>query len=195
MATCAPASRRKWISVVMGRNPLVRVSDRLQALVLALVFAAAVAVVPLAISAGTAVNGAVIQLQAEEAQTRHAVTATVIDHSIATVDRLSLIETALARWRVGGVEHVGTIKVDQATSAGQNMSIWVDGLGGQVAPPTPASLAGVAAVVASAAIWIVVMAVVVGLAALACLGLNRRRSAGWDREWRSLVCDEAKERT
>jgi len=70
----------RWRFVRMfGRNPLVRISDRVEAAVLGLAIVVWLLAAPVAGAVGTAVHDSRSHLNAEQAQTRHAVTATVTD--------------------------------------------------------------------------------------------------------------------
>ena len=68
---------RCWVTALSGRNPLVRKSDRVEALMLVLVFATALAVTAVAGAIGTAVHDTHARAYAEQSRDRHSVTATV----------------------------------------------------------------------------------------------------------------------
>ena len=70
---------RSWWVRLLGRNPLVRTSDRIEVMVLALAVLLTVVAVPIAGAIGTSVYDAHTRVYAEEAQTRHQVTATAIE--------------------------------------------------------------------------------------------------------------------
>ena len=70
----------RWLVVrLFGRNPLIRISDRIEALVLVLTVVVSLLAVPIAAAVGTAVYDSRSRLYAEQAQTQAQVTATVID--------------------------------------------------------------------------------------------------------------------
>ena len=70
----------RWLVVrLFGRNPLIRISDRIEALVLVLTVVVSLLAAPIAAAVGTAVHDSRSHLYAEQAQTRRTVTATVID--------------------------------------------------------------------------------------------------------------------
>lgn len=72
---------RCWILSAFGGNSLVRVSDRLEAVPRIAVLATALVVAAVAGAIGTAVYDAHPRLYLAESQTRHSVTATVIEDS------------------------------------------------------------------------------------------------------------------
>ena len=186
---------RWWIIRAVGRNPLVRTSDRVEALILLLVVATALVVTPVAGAIGTAVHDTHARAYAEQSRDRRTVTAmvignpttTVIDNATDASERTRLIVRALVRWRVEGIDHTETLTVDPEAKVGDRVDIWVNGSGHQVAAPTPMSQAGIDALLVGAASWLGMMAGVVGLSALVRAGVTRRRDIGWDRELRTLV--------
>jgi hypothetical protein len=180
---------RCWTVRALGRNPLVRFSDRVEAVVLVLVFVTALAVIPVAGTIGTAVYESRARLYAEQAQTRHTVAATAIDDRTVIVDQNAEVFTTEARWRANGVEHVGSVDLAHATKAGDQLDVWVDASGDQVAAPTPTSRAGIDAMFAGAGAWLIAVAGVAGLSMFVRLWMTHRRFLGWDREWQALVSD------
>ncbi|MGH3677775.1 MAG: hypothetical protein ACRDU5_18985 [Mycobacterium sp.] len=69
----------RWpIFGLLSRNPLVRRSDRIEALVLALAVVVLLLAVPVAAAVGTVVHDSRRDVYAEQAQTRHVVTATSV---------------------------------------------------------------------------------------------------------------------
>ena len=64
---------------LLGRDPLVRTTDRIEALVLVLAVVVSLLSAPVAAAVGTVVHASSRQLYAEQAHTRHSVAATVTD--------------------------------------------------------------------------------------------------------------------
>ncbi len=181
---------RHWIVRALGRNPLVRFSDRVEAMTLVLVFAAALVVTPVAGAIGTAVFETRARIYAEEALTRHTVTATAIEDSTAIVEEKVEAYRVRARWLAGGVEHTGSVDAASFAKVGDHVDVWVNSSGNQVAPPTPTSRAGTDAMFAGAAVWFFAMTGIAGLAASVHSWLTHRRYRGWDREWAALVSND-----
>ena len=69
----------RWWIQVFRRNPLVRPSDRIEVLVLGFAVLLTVVAIPIAGAIGTFVHDARTRIYAEEALTRHQVTATAIE--------------------------------------------------------------------------------------------------------------------
>jgi hypothetical protein len=182
--------RWPWTIRALGRNPLVRFGDRVEAILLIMAFVTALLAVPVAGAIGTAVYSARAQVYSDEATSRHTVAATAIGDSTLIVARYSQTFRVPVGWRVKGAERVGSLDLPYETKAGDQLDVWVDGSGNQVAAPTPSSRAVIGAVCAGAGAWLVVMTGVAGLSAFVRSLLIRRRHRGWDREWAVLVSDD-----
>jgi hypothetical protein len=111
----------------------------------------------------------------------------MVEDGIGTSEQIQVVVRAPVRWRVDGVDHTETLKVDPDAKVGDRVDIWVDGSGYRVAAPTPMSQAGIDALVVGAASWLGLSACAAGLTALARAGLTRWRGIGWDGELRTLV--------
>lgn len=120
METFTLRLRQCWIIRAVGRNPLVRTSDRVEALTLMLVFATALVVTPFSAAIGTAVHDTHARAYAEQSRDRHPVTAvvtdkpsmTVIEDAIAVSEQARVVGRAHVRRRVDGVDHTEKLKVD-----------------------------------------------------------------------------------
>ena len=75
----------RWWTLVFGRNPLVRPSDRIEFLVLSFAVLVTVVAIPVAAAIGTSVHDARAWVYAEEALTRHQVTATATERGVIVV--------------------------------------------------------------------------------------------------------------
>jgi hypothetical protein len=197
METFTIDPRRWWMFRIFSRNPLLRSTDRIEMLVIVLAIAVSLAAAPIAGAVGSAVYGARHHFYAQEAQTRHAVTATVIDTSIndrtaidsrASVERSSGSVGVQATWPDGKGLRTGLLQSDKPVKVGQPVKIWVDNSGTNVGPPTPASRAGADAFGIGWGIWFSVSLVAASLAALTLTRLQRTRDAQWERE---IACLDA----
>ena len=179
-----------WVLRAAGRNPLVRGSDRLELLIVALGIMVVVVAAACAGAFGTAVHDARSRVYIAQAQTRHTVVAEAIDDSTIVLGVRDNTTTSVdARWQVDGTEHTASVTVDRAVKTGDPVRIWVDRDGNLVDAPTPTSQAGVDAVFLAYAAW---QTVVLGAAALIWWGrsrLDRRRDSAWERDIRCLIHD------
>lgn len=177
----------RWlIARVVGRNPLLRPTDRLEALVVLVAIVAALAAVPVAGVVGAATYGTRERLYAQQAHGRHPARAQVTEaHPGALGGTVTRV-----RWAVtGGERHSATLGLAAAVKPGEAVDIWVDGAGNLTAPPAPGWHA------VGAAAGAVVLTLLIASAALALLvaavihQLDRSREARWERDLRVLVDD------
>jgi hypothetical protein len=121
MQTFTLLPQRWWVVRVFGRNPLVRLSDRVGVL---LAWAVSIIAAPVAGAVGTAVHEAHSVRYAEQAKTRHPVTATVLQDSTVILDNVTY--TVSARWRAEATLHTGSFSWPHFVKAGDLIDIWVD---------------------------------------------------------------------
>ncbi len=190
METFFPGPGRGWFTRLFGRNPLVRHSDRIEALILILGIAVVLLTAPIAGAVGTAVYSSRATVYEQQARTRHTVAATVLADSTSTVRPYTVSFDLRARWQYHGVQHVDVLGWDRPAKAGDRLSIWVNDKGDYAGPPTRPQRAVSDAVIAGAVLWLSVITVVAAAVGLARFRLNRRRHAQWDRDLRGLVGDD-----
>ncbi len=171
---------------LLGRDPLVRTTDRIEALVLVLAVVVSLLAVPIAAAVGTAVNDSRRHLYAEQADARHTVVATVADVPASQILRTGTT-IVQARWTADGAEHTGTAKAQSTTKTGDPIEIWVDNNGAQAPAPTPTTRAAVEAVTGALAIWICVAATAATLFTLTRAVCDRIRFTGWQHDLEHLV--------
>lgn len=181
---------RRWRTVrAFGVNPLVRISDRIEAIVVVSAVATSLLAAPVAGAIGTAVHDARSRVYAEEAHTRQPISAIVTTngHSAAIARPYPTTAVVQARWRAKGVEHVATFRSERAAAAGDQIRIWVNEAGERVTPPTPASRAVFDAISVGLLLWLVVVGAVGALVALTRWRLDHHRDSDWAREVGDLV--------
>jgi hypothetical protein len=188
MQTFAIGPGRWRLARAVGRNPLVRGSDRLEALTVVLAIVAVIVAAAIAGAVGTAVHDSRSRIYLEQASTRHAVTATAIQDSTVPVGPSSNPTTTVrAHWWAAGVEHVATVRSHRAARAGQQLTIWVDNAGDYTSAPAPASQAAVDAIGVAILLWLAVATVAGTATVLLRQGLNRFRFLQWENQFRDLV--------
>ena len=126
-------------------------------------------------------------LYAEQAHTRHTVTATVTDVPASQQILRTGTITVSARWTAAGAEHTGAVKAQSTTKTGDPIEIWVDNNGAQVPAPTPTTRAAVEAVTGALVIWISVAAIAATLFTVTRAVCDRIRFTGWQHDLDSLV--------
>lgn len=176
---------RRLFSRLFGCNPLLRASDRVEALLLVLAVAVSLFTVPIAAAIGTAVHDSRSRLYAEQVQTRRPVTATVVGDSRSPRKFDSRTVQMPARWDFAGAERTGDIAAPPAAKVGDDVEIWVDGQGSPVTRPdlSPRDQAVTIAV----AIWCAVSLTATASFAGAQHALDRARYAGWQRDFDRVI--------
>lgn len=183
---------RMWQLRPWNTNPLMRASDRWEALVWVVAIIAVLAAVPLAGAVGTAsYTSATARISAENA-TKVAVTATItqvpqqmaapMNRNTAALD----VYTAPVRWTWQDRTGTATVGVPGDAALGDEIRIWLGPDGNPDAEPLPTSAAATegigSALTVLCAIWAAALAAVCATAWL----LSSRRAAHWEREWREV---------
>jgi hypothetical protein len=114
---------RCWrVGYIFGRNPLIRRTDRIEALVMLVTLVVLLLAIPTAGVAASVVYGARDRHHAQEARERHAVVATVTDIGFSG----SGTTVVQARWPVADGERTGPLELATAAKVGDRTEIWVD---------------------------------------------------------------------
>jgi hypothetical protein len=175
------ARRVGWYVRVLGFNPLVRATDRLESLVALAAVAGALFAAPFAAHAGTQMYDAGIRTIDEQRHSRHPVEAVAMERASLSAD-FDGPSYVRAQWREGTRLSTERVITPATVNAGEPISIWLDDTGKVVAAPLTPEDATLSAAVAAGALWVTI-AVCGGLVAYAVrIGLNRSRGREWDRE-------------
>ncbi|MCV7378488.1 hypothetical protein BST11_10975 [Mycobacterium alsense] len=175
---------RRLFRRLFGRSPLIRASDRVEALVLVLAVAVSLLTVPIAAAVGTATYDARSRLYAEQAQNRHAVIATVTGSAGRENPESSTVMVP-AQWYAAGAEHTGDVLTQRGARVGDEIEIWVDSEGSPIGRPAMTALDE--AVSSAMAIWCAVTLSAVAVYAGARVALDRRRDDQWQRDFDRLI--------
>ncbi len=179
---------RRWrVARIFGRNPLLRRSDRVEALLVVVVLVLSLVVIPVAGVVGAVVYGARDRHYTQQARERHAATATVTDTAVD-----GSAATVLARWPVGAGERIGPVHPVTAAKAGERIQIWLDKDGNLVAPPTPTCSAVGDAVATVMAILLISFFGMTSFVTCVLSRLDRARDAEWELALRCLHEDEGR---
>ena len=116
--TVGPAPWR--IARVFGRNPLLRRTDRIEALVVLVALVASLIAVPLAGVVGAVTYGARDRVYTQEAHERHRVMATVAEIRVED----SGVTVVQARWPMASGERTGTLQLPEVKSGRASTFGW-----------------------------------------------------------------------
>jgi len=174
--------RCPWWVHALGRNPLVRRSDRVEAIAFVIAVIVAVVAIPVAGAIGTSVHDAHSRTHAEQMHMRHQVVATAVasGHLVTRVQDLTF--TAEAAWADSGRVHRGVIPWSDWANVGDQQSIWVNDRGENVGPPSSPSRANGEAIGVALSVWVGLTEAAAAFVYLVRRWLNHARFAQWDRE-------------
>jgi Flp pilus assembly protein TadB len=178
--------RRWWIGRLFARNPLLRRSDRIEVLAILAALVALLVAIAVAGAVGAEIHDVERRADAKLAQTRHPVSAAVIESGAVTLFDGSEMPVVRARWVAGDGTHTDSFPWSKKAMPGDSIQIWVDNRGNHVNSPAPLRPALDAFTVAVSIVLLVVSLLALALA-LMRWRFRRARDAQWDREIRSLA--------
>jgi hypothetical protein len=176
----------------LGRNPLRRRSDRIEAWISAGLLAVLLIIAPLAAtSAGRWVHRGGLQEQQAQ-RSWHQISAVLLQTAPALPIyqfRVSWQTTVAvpARWPgAGGQTHSGKVAAPVGSQAGQTVPVWVDSSGRATGSPLLGSQLTRRVIAAEVLAPLVLAVILLGVAFLARWLLNRRRLADWEADWAAI---------
>jgi hypothetical protein len=181
--------RRRWVVRVLRPNPLVRTSDRLEALAVVAVFVIALIAVPVVVAVGQAVQSSRMSVIAEQQHTRREHQAVAVADSVSTPTGRGTTPRirVTAQWPEGTYTRTQTVAYPRAVKAGTQLTIWLDRDGRVVDAPQSPSAAYQDARCRAGLLWLgIVSSATMGAVGFRYL-LDRRRAVGWERELRLLA--------
>ncbi len=173
---------RTWWVRVWGTNPLVRTSDRFEALVGILTVLVIVVAAPFAAAVGTSVHDSRSRSVLEQAQNTGQVTAIAVGRGTVVPQTSGVAFVARTTWKAGGRDHTEVIDWPDRAKVGDRQTIWVDAKGDLTSPPPSQDRAVADAVGAGLGVWIGVAGIAAASGYLARRRLDRWRYAQWERE-------------
>jgi hypothetical protein len=188
------AGRIRWYVHALGFNPLIRTTDRLEALAVLAALLTALIAIPAAAQAGDLVYASSVHTADEQAHDRHAVEAVVVEGSSRMPTDSEAPTTTPNSARVQW--HEGTrVRTEQITSpsmakTGDSLTIWLNDAGKVVAAPLTADDARLSAAVATGTVWIAIVVCGALAAFLIRRGLDRSRARSWERELELLAYND-----
>ncbi len=181
------AQRFRWQLHALGFNPLIRASDRLEALAVLSVLATAIFALPAAAHAGTMLYDAGVRTADEQAHSRHSIEAVAVEDSAAVPAEFDDPSYVRAQWGEGTQLRTERVITPTTVRAGQPLEIWLDDAGKVVAAPQTAADAELNAVVAAGTVWVALIACSALVAFVIRAGLDRSRDRAWEQELHLLA--------
>lgn len=174
----------------LGRNRLVRATDRVEALATILLFLLGVATIPVVVTVGMSTHQHQAAMYARQAgsvyQTAAKVTAS---SSVASNYGSKDVSDAQITWDVDGLSRAAPIRWSEDLTPGDQIPIWEDGTGKLSGEPMSHDQAVTDGVVVAVFLWMAVVGVGVGGHRLLIWCLDRHRDAQWDGELEALSTD------
>ncbi|CAN3127405.1 hypothetical protein ACNUDN_05815 [Mycobacterium sp. smrl_JER01] len=180
-----------WARRLLARSPLVRATDRVEAVTLVLVVALSMLTVPIAGALGTAEYDRLVQVFASERLARHEVAATAVTDSREVPEPYGKAYVTEISWDFAGGTHTAEIRTTQR-SAGDQVAIWVDDAGNRTIRVPSDSDAAAQAVVIALTLWSVVSGLGVAVWLVVRMRLDRLRFQAWDRDLGDLADREGR---
>jgi hypothetical protein len=166
----------------LGPNPLMRASDRLEALAVFAVLGAALFAVGVSSAAGNLLYDTGVHAATEAAHSRHPVETVVVQGSVALPLEFDGPDYVGVQWRDGTRLRSEQVVTAGTVNAGDPLRIWLDDAGKVVAEPPTTDDARMSATIAAATVWIAIVACAAMVAFGIVRGLERSRDRAWDRE-------------
>lgn len=180
-----PWGRHVWVLRALGRNPLVRRHDRMEALVALLGVIVVTLAIPVVIHLGRDYFARSLERIDHQTRTLHMVDATVVDAKPGTPDRNpAATRIVQAQWKAGFEDRVETVQAPSKATVGDRVPVWLDHRGAVTRPPQTRADAQGYATAYGLGLWWTTAAVCFTVAALTRVSLDRRRFDAWDYEWK-----------
>jgi hypothetical protein len=181
------APRVRFALRALGRNPVVRGSDRVEALVVLAVLIIGIFAIPFAAHVEDQTYRSHLPIAAEQARSRHSVPAVVVQGSVGMPTDFDTPLSVRVQWHEGATLRTEDVISPGTVETGAPMTIWLDTAGKVVpAPLTPTDIK-ISAVSVGWTVWVLI-AVFSGLAAVGVrVSLDRHRARAWDRALRLMA--------
>lgn len=175
-----------WLRYLGTKNPLVRGSDRLEAMTWLMLITVVLLAMPIAGAVGTATHDSLTRQYAADRASRQEIVATATGDSIVSPDPYAEPFVTPIRWTYAGKERTAEMRSSRM-SAGDTVTIWVDASGGLTTRPPTERNAATAAVLAGFGLWFTIVGIAATVGTMVHLRLDRSRQAAWDRELDDLA--------
>lgn len=184
------AGRRRRHIRALGFNPLVRASDRLEALAILAVFGTALFALPIAASAAHLIYDAGVRTATEQSRDRHSVQAVAVDGNASMPSDFDSTAYVRAQWHEGAQLRTERVITPATVKAGEPMTIWLDGSDDVVAAPLTLEDAKVSALGTAGTVWIALIGGSALIAYVIRRGLDRSRDRAWERELQLMAYND-----
>src|ERR1700712_3719438 len=176
------AKRLSWYLRALGRNPLIRAGDRLEALAVLGVFIVALLALPVVARAESQIRDVGVRNAETQAHTRHSVAAVVVVGSTGLSTDFDGPAYVRAQWHEGTQLRTENVISPSIVKSGDPLQLWLNDKGKFVTAPVTAHDAELTAVSAAALLWAAIVSFAVLAAVTVRMRLDRSRDRAWERE-------------
>ena len=181
------ALRCRWPLRALERNPLIRLSDRLEALAFLAVLAVVLMAIPFASSVQAMTYDSTLHTVEEQTQTRHSIHAVVVQGSVGLPTDFDTSLYVQAQWHEGTRLRTEQVVSPATVKTGDPLTLWLDQTGRVVPAPLTRSDAKVSAVTLAWTVWVLIAVASAVLALCVRWWLDRSRARAWERELQVLA--------
>ncbi|MCV7229047.1 Rv1733c family protein [Mycolicibacterium komossense] len=180
-------SRVRWVMHALGTNPLIRRTDRLEAISIVLIIGLSLIAIPFVNRIGDDISEARMQTISAQQRDWHPVTAVALNDSSAPSARFAKPAPVRAQWKEGTQLRTELVPGPVFLKAGAPLTVWLDGSGKIVHPPTTADEVRSSMTSRAWAVWLSAVAAAALVAAGLRRWLDRSRTRAWERELQLLA--------
>jgi len=180
----------RWYLRALGRNPLIRASDRAEALGVLAVLLLAVIAIPMATVLHDRTYADRMHTVAEQAQSRHSVQATVVHGSTGLPTDFDTPAYVTVQWKDGSQVRSEQIVSPATVTTGEPLTVWLDDDGTVTGAPMQPVDAELSALGIAVVAWgLGVLFLVFGACGMRKI-LDRMRARAWERELRLMTYND-----
>ena len=174
----------------LGRNDLLRISDRVESIATVVAILIAVLAIPAAAAIGTVVHEQRSATHAEYAASiRQTEANVVVDGRPIAAPRYEVVYSTPLRWNAAGRNHSATVDWPQRVRVGDHVMLWVNESGELTEAPASLGQAASDGIATAAVLWFTVSGLSAAALQLLRWRLDVTRISGWDRALDALADD------
>lgn len=178
----------------LGRNQLLRISDRVESIATVCTLLIVILAVPVAAAFGTTVHDRRSLIDAEYLASIHQTQATVVgDATPESGPQYTVFYSTPVQWYSGGHSRTATIDWRDRVRVGDQIALWVNESGEFASTPAPPDQAARDGITVAIVLWMIIIGAASGVLWLLRWRLDAARLASWDRELDALADDGSRQ--
>ena len=154
---------RVGILLGLGRNDLLRISDRVESIATAIVVIIAIVAIPMAAAVGTSIHETRSKANAEYVASLHHIKASVVGDGTPKRESLyKVVYSTPVRWNAAGGDRTATVQWSEMVRPEDHIMVWVNESGELTEGPAPVDQAARDGISIAIMLWSTVVAVSAG---------------------------------